>query len=182
MLKLIIFVLASAGFVYVSRASLGVPRSHGFYRFLAWEFLLVLFLLNMEGWFRDPLSLHQFVSWFLLSLSAFLVVHAVYLLSRIGEPDSRRDDMPMLGMEKTTTLVTKGPYRHIRHPMYSSLLLLGWGIFFKDPSWLGGSLVVGVTIFLVATAKIEEAENRRFFGMTYQDYMERTKMFIPFLF
>jgi protein-S-isoprenylcysteine O-methyltransferase Ste14 len=182
MLKLIIFIGGSAGIVYVSWTSLTVLRSHGFYRFFAWEFLLVLFLLNMEGWFRDALSPHQIVSWVLLILSAFLVVHAVHLLRRTGKPDPRRDDMPMLGIEKTTTLVTKGAYRYIRHPMYSSLFLLGWGIFFKDPSWPGVSLTVGVTIFLLATAKIEEAENKRFFGRTYQDYMERTKMFIPFLF
>jgi len=35
---------------------------------------------------------------------------------------------------------------------------------------------------LMATAKVEEVENTRFFGAAYQTYMKQTKMFIPFLF
>jgi protein-S-isoprenylcysteine O-methyltransferase Ste14 len=38
------------------------------------------------------------------------------------------------------------------------------------------------TAFLVATAKVEEAEDLRHFGTAYQEYMGRTRMFIPFLF
>jgi protein-S-isoprenylcysteine O-methyltransferase Ste14 len=36
-------------------------------------------------------------------------------------------------------------------------------------------------LFLVATARVEEAENLRFFGEEYQEYMKRTKMFVPYL-
>jgi protein-S-isoprenylcysteine O-methyltransferase Ste14 len=183
MLKLLVFVIASAIIVCVSRASLCAPRSHGFYRFFAWECILVLVLLNLESWFRDPLSLHQLISWPLLIISAFLVLHGVYLLRLVGSPDSvREEDVPMLGMEKTTALVTVGAFKYIRHPLYSSLLFLAWGVFFKSPSWLGVSLALMATLFLVVTAKIEEAENVRFFGPAYQAYMERTRMFIPFLF
>ncbi len=183
MLKLIIFIIVSAGIVYVSRASLRFPRSHGFYRFFAWESILALILLNLEYWFRNLFSIHQIVSWLLLITSLFLVVHGVYLLRVIGKPDNERsEDVPMIGVEKTTALVTVGAFKYIRHPLYSSLLFLGWGVFFKDPSWLGGALALAATIFLVATAKVEETENIRFFGPAYQTYMKRTKMFIPFLF
>jgi protein-S-isoprenylcysteine O-methyltransferase Ste14 len=181
-LKLAIFVVVSAGFAYVSRASLPVPRSHGFYRFFAWECILVLFLLNVENWYRDPFSVPQIVSWLLLIVSAFLVIHGVYLLRRIGKPDATREEAPLLGFEKTTALVVEGAYRYIRHPLYSSLLFLGWGIFFKDLSWAGLALAAGTTFFLAMTARAEEGENIRFFGPAYQDYMRQTRMFIPFLF
>lgn len=181
MLKLIVFAIASVGLVYLSRASLRVPRSHGFYRFFAWESILALIMLNVENWFRDPFSIHQVVSWILLIVSTFLVVHGAYLLHVIGKPDRKRDDSTIIGIEKTTTLVTVGAYKYIRHPIYSSLLLVAWGVFFKDPSWLGGTLVLATTAFLVVTAKIEESENVRFFGSAYQAYMGKTKMFIPFL-
>jgi protein-S-isoprenylcysteine O-methyltransferase Ste14 len=88
----------------------------------------------------------------------------------------------MLDFEKTTSLVTTGAYRYIRHPLYSSLLFLTWGVFFKNPSWLGGLLGVMATSFLVATARIEEAEDIRFFGPAYRAYMNGTKMFVPFVF
>lgn len=181
-IKVTYFLLGTGCLVYVSRASLAVPRSHGFYRFLAWEAILALALLNIDAWFRDPFSWHQLISWTLLAISALLVIVGVRLLWRMGKPDARRDDVPMLAFEKTTTLVTAGAYRYIRHPMYSSLLFLAWGIFFKDPSWFGSLLALAATLFLVAAARVEEAENVRFFGEEYREYMTQTKMFIPFLF
>jgi hypothetical protein len=55
-----------------------------------------------------------------------------------GRPDaSRHDGAPLLYFEKTTQLVTTGVFKYIRHPLYSSLLLLAWGVFFKHPSWVG---------------------------------------------
>jgi protein-S-isoprenylcysteine O-methyltransferase Ste14 len=180
--KSAVFLLATAGFVYVSRASLRQPRSHGFYRFFAWEAILALAVLNIEVWFRNPLSWHQIISWVLLVISGFLVIHGVQLLRKIGKQDSQRDDSPMLEFEKTTALVTTGAYCYIRHPLYSSLLFLAWGIFFKSPSWLGGGLALAATFFLVATARAEETEDVRFFGPAYQEYISQTRMFIPFLF
>ena len=180
--KLACFLLATLGLVYVSPASLVAPGSHGFYRFFAWEAILALALLNIDVWFRDPFSWHQLVSWVLLVASAFLVIAGVRLLRQTGKPDAQRDDVPMVAFEKTTVLVTTGAYGYIRHPLYSSLLFLAWGIFFKAPSWPGGLLAVAATLFLVATARVEEAENLRFFGEAYAEYAGKTKMFIPFLF
>ncbi|HSJ56796.1 MAG TPA: isoprenylcysteine carboxylmethyltransferase family protein [Anaerolineae bacterium] len=180
--KLGSFLVATAGLAYLSRASLVVPRSHGFYRFFAWEAILALAALNIDLWFRDPLSWHQMISWQLLVISAALVTAGVFLLRRKGAPDDRRGDEPLVAFEKTTTLVSTGVYHYIRHPLYSSLLFLTWGIFFKAPSWLGGLPAVAATLFLVATARVEEAENIRFFGQEYREYMRHTRMFIPYLF
>lgn len=182
LVKGVLFVVTTAGLVYLSRASLRNPRSHGFPRFLAWELLLVLVLLNLDAWFRDPFSWHQIISWCLLLVSLFLVIHGVQLLRRRGEPDQGREEAELVAFERTTKLVTAGAYRWIRHPLYSSLLLLGWGVFFKAPSAASALLALAVTLLLVMTARIEEAENACFFGPEYEVYRERTKMFIPFLF
>ena len=88
----------------------------------------------------------------------------------------------LLAFEKTSTLVTSGIYLYIRHPLYSSLLFLTWGIFFKALAWLGMLLALTATIFLVATAWADEVECSRFFGPSYQAYMKRSKRFVPFLF
>jgi protein-S-isoprenylcysteine O-methyltransferase Ste14 len=180
--KAVVFLLVTVGLAYVSRASLGDPRSHGFHRFFAWEAILALFLLNVDGWFRDPFSWHQLVSWVLLGVSAFLVIYGAVSLRRMGGQDPQRDDASLLDFEKTTRLVTTGVYGRIRHPMYSSLLFLAWGVFFKAPSWVGGVLAVAATLFLVAAGRMEEAEDIRFFGEAYRAYMKRTRMFIPWLF
>jgi protein-S-isoprenylcysteine O-methyltransferase Ste14 len=182
LVKLLLFLAASAGLAYLSRVSLRHPRSHGFYRFFAWEAILALGLLNAEVWFRQPLSWHQLISWPLLVISAFLAIHSVTLLRRVARPDARQDEAPLIGFERTTALVTVGAYRTIRHPLYSSLLFLAWGIFFKAPSWAGGLLALAATLLLVATARAEEAEDARTFGPAYGEYRKRTRMFIPYLF
>jgi len=178
----IICVGGTAAILYVSRASLLRPGSHGFYRFFAWELLLILLLLNMREWFHEPLAPHQLVSWPLLIISGFLIIDSVIRLPLQGAPSDTRVDDSLISIEKTTRLVTGGIYHYIRHPMYSSLFFLGWGIFFKDPSWLGGILATAASVFLVLTARVEEDENIRFFGSEYQEYMKRTKSFVPFVF
>jgi protein-S-isoprenylcysteine O-methyltransferase Ste14 len=88
----------------------------------------------------------------------------------------------LVGLQKTTQLVTVGLYKYIRHPLYSSLLFLSWGAFFKHPIWLAFGLAMTTTGFLVVTSKIEENENIQFFGSDYEDYRRKTKMFVPFIF
>ena len=182
LLEVILFVLGTAALVFVSRKSLLRVRSHGFYRFFAWEILLAMLLLNARGWFDDPLAWHQVVSWLLLSVSLALVILGTRLLHEAGRQDADRSDPALLGMEKTSRLVTTGLYHTIRHPMYSSLLFLGWGMFFKSPSWPDAALALLCTFFLVATARIEERENIDHFGDHYVEYMKHSKMFIPYIF
>jgi protein-S-isoprenylcysteine O-methyltransferase Ste14 len=86
-----------------------------------------------------------------------------------------------LDIEATTNLVTSGIYEYIRHPLYSSLILLGAVTLIKNPSLLATSLFSVATVFLYATARIEEKENLLKFGEDYAVYMERSNMFIPFL-
>ena len=177
------FVVLSVPIIYVSRASLRAPGSHGFYRFFAWEFILALVLLNIGVWFDDPFTWHQVISWVLLVVCCVPLALGVRSLISRGKPVKRREgDASLLAFEKTSTLVTTGIYHYIRHPLYSSLLILAWGVFFKDPSWLGGLLALAATLALFATAKADEAECTRFFGPAYQAYMQRTRMFVPFLF
>jgi hypothetical protein len=57
--KVMIFAIASAGIVWVSRRVLRDYHAHGFYRFFAWEAILVLFLINVNYWFFDPLGISQ---------------------------------------------------------------------------------------------------------------------------
>ncbi len=180
--RLVLFLILSAWLVYFSRAALKQPRSHGFWRFFAWECILGLFLLNVPRWFEDPFSLRQLIAWFLLVVSGFLVLHAVYILRRYGRAGEQRQGEALIGFEKTTQLVTKGVYGYIRHPMYSSLLFLAWGIFCKDPGLMAGILVAATTGLLIATARADEAECLRFFGPAYMEYKKRRRMFIPWLF
>jgi len=175
MFKEIVFVLVSIGIVSVSWTSFRDLRAHGFWRFFAFESILLLTLVNIDVWFNDPLSIRQIASWLLLLASAILAVHGFYILQTGGNPMGG-------GIESTTSLVTRGAYRYIRHPLYTTLLLGGGGVYLKDPSFTAAALLLATVIFVVVTAKTEESENRKKFGGEYTAYMKKTKMFLPFVY
>lgn len=182
MWKWVVFIIGSAGIIYLSRSALRNWRSHGFFRFFAFEALLILLLLNADSWFLQPFSLRQIISWSLLVGSLLLAIHGFSLLRQIGRPDKSINDASRIGIEKTTRLVTSGAYRYIRHPLYASLLLFGWGAFIKQISLPAGLILSVAIIALYLTARLEEQENLQNFGVDYAEYMQHTKMFIPWLF
>ena len=139
-------------------------------------------LLNSPDWFREPLSTRKVVSWTILAASVGLAVEAFRLFFKIGRPAHNVVQGTNVWFENTTRLVTAGIYRFIRHPMYASLMGLGWGAFLKHTSGVGLGLALGASGFLVATAFAEERENLARFGAAYSAYMKTTRRFVPFLF
>jgi protein-S-isoprenylcysteine O-methyltransferase Ste14 len=168
-----VFVVITIFLVWVSLPSFKIRNSHGFFRFFAWEAILGLLLVNLRKWFVQPLAWHQLISWVLLSLSLVPLTWGIILLRKAGKPSA--------SLETTTQLVNRGIYKWVRHPMYASLLILTLGIFMKSPGWLQGCLAVIACTFLFATARVEERENLAKFGDEYSVYMQKTRMFIPFV-
>ena len=172
-IKLIIFAIGTLGIVFISLHSASKFRSYGFFRFFAFESLLVLILYNVEHWFRNPFSILQIISWLLIISSVLVVSSGFYMLRKFGRPKDVIDD--------TAVLVTWGIYRYIRHPLYSSLILLAWGVFLKDISVVSFALALVASGFPIAVAKVEEKDDIRKFGDDYLEYIKTTKMFIPFI-
>ena len=78
-------------------------------------------------------------------------------------------------------LVVKGPYRIVRHPIYTGVLLGLLGTALAVGEWRA---LVGVAIAAGAywrKLRIEESVMRRQFGAAYADYAERTPALIPFV-
>jgi protein-S-isoprenylcysteine O-methyltransferase Ste14 len=180
--RISLFLCLSAVFLLLSWRPLQNPRSHGFYRFLVFETILALILLNLPYWFYNPFSPPQLLSWAMLITSIILVFNSVYLLKKLGGQKPRQEQPENFAFENTSRLVCAGIYRYVRHPMYSSLLLLAWGTSLKHLTLttLAGALLT--TILLIITAKVEERESLAFFGDRYLSYAQGTRMFIPFLF
>jgi protein-S-isoprenylcysteine O-methyltransferase Ste14 len=169
--RLAFFTLLSVIFLYLT---LKRPHAHRFYRFITFESVLALSLMNANVWFENPFSPVQIVSWIVLLGSIPLALHGFYILRTRGEPEG--------DIEKTTRLIESGAYRYIRHPLYGSLLLVGMGAFLKAPSWVGGILLALECVTAYLTAVAEERGNIVKFGEVYRSYMKRTKMFIPLIF
>jgi protein-S-isoprenylcysteine O-methyltransferase Ste14 len=178
----LLFISLTLVFLLISRKALQNPRCHGFYRFFVFEGILYLVLSNYPFWFLDVFAPRQIISWMLLSVSILFVVQGLYMLRTVGGSQARAKAPENFAFENTTSLVTGGIYRYIRHPMYSSLLLLTWGAFFKHLSLPGLVAALLTTIFVVVAGFIEEKENLAFFGPAYREYQKATKMFLPFTF
>ena len=174
MVRLWIFLLCSLVTVVFSWPWLRSVGSHGFWRFLAFECLYGLVLLQTEVWFSEPFSAHQVISWVFLGGSLVLAIHGFTLLLKIGKP--------VENIEQTTVLITVGAYRYIRHPLYCSLLLGALGVLCKSFTVLTAFLTLASCACIIATAVFEERENLERFGPAYASYRERTWMFIPGLF
>ncbi len=176
------FIVFSLPLVYISRKSILKPGTHGFYRFLAWEGMLWLLVANLRYWFDDPFTFRQIISWVFLFVSICLVVVSAHEIRKHGRAHPSRDGGTLLPFEKTTQLVESGIYKYIRHPMYSSLLFLTWGIFLKQPLGELFGVALITSVLLLETALIDEKECKVYFGEPYSSYMKRTKRFVPFVF
>jgi protein-S-isoprenylcysteine O-methyltransferase Ste14 len=77
-------------------------------------------------------------------------------------------------------LIQHGPYRWVRHPMYTTLFLMGWGWFILTANWFVGlPLMMGIVLVVLSRVNKEEAVLVDLFGNEYKEYMQRTGRFLP---
>ena len=172
-IKGIIFVVLTTIIVFKFRKELFSFQRHGPYMFVAAEGLLVLFILNAGAMFQNPFQASQVVSWMLMLISAGVAILGFHALKRYG--DAVED------WEDTTRVVQEGIFRHIRHPLYASLMCLSGGMLLKDVS-LAAVLAFLVTFgFLAAASLVEERENLAKFGDAYREYALSTKRYVPLI-
>lgn len=78
------------------------------------------------------------------------------------------------------TLVTRGPYRWVRHPMYSSLLLMGIGLVLATSNpFVSLPYLATVAIMYAERVADEERLMLESFGAQYEAYMRRTGRLLP---
>jgi protein-S-isoprenylcysteine O-methyltransferase Ste14 len=83
-------------------------------------------------------------------------------------------------MMKEQTLVTEGPYRYIRHPIYTSFLLILGSTLFISSNWLIGVCMIGMTgLEIISRIQYEEALMTEYFGEQYRAYMKKTGRLLP---
>lgn len=94
--------------------------------------------------------------------------------------DLGRNWQPIVGTSSEQTLVTNGIYRWVRHPMYTSQLLLGLGQALVLQNWVAGT--GGLALFLALYRRRVGREERfmeRTFGQRYAEYAARTGRLWP---
>jgi protein-S-isoprenylcysteine O-methyltransferase Ste14 len=87
---------------------------------------------------------------------------------------------PFLEIRKGHTLVTDGPYRYIRHPMYASIFLIGIGVSLLSANGIVAlAYLMPVTSMYLVRVSDEEEMMVEQFGDEYRDYMRRTGRLVP---
>ena len=85
-----------------------------------------------------------------------------------------------LEIDAKHALVTRGVYRFVRHPMYTSFLVSGLGQALLLANWVAGpAALVAVAVMVIVRVPNEEAMMVGQFGDEYRDYMRRTGGIVP---
>jgi protein-S-isoprenylcysteine O-methyltransferase Ste14 len=88
--------------------------------------------------------------------------------------------MPMT-LKQEPELVTNGPYKYIRHPIYAGILLAAFGSALASSAyWL--LFIVFAGSYFIYSARIEEKNMLKEFPKVYSSYKSSTKMLIPFIY
>jgi protein-S-isoprenylcysteine O-methyltransferase Ste14 len=78
-------------------------------------------------------------------------------------------------------LIRTGPYRFVRHPIYSAMLGMFVGTAIVSGEW---HALIGVVLLAIAYARkirLEEASLRAVFGGAYEEYSRTTRALLPFI-
>lgn len=79
-------------------------------------------------------------------------------------------------------VVEDGPYRFIRHPSYTGLLIMFLGFGLGSTNWLSLLALMGCALLgLSYRIRVEERVLQEHLGQRYQEYMRHTKRLIPFV-
>jgi protein-S-isoprenylcysteine O-methyltransferase Ste14 len=78
-------------------------------------------------------------------------------------------------------LIADGPYRWVRHPIYTGLLVALFGTALAIGEWRGLLAVAIAAVALWRKLRLEDALLSREFGEAYAAYCARTQALIPFV-
>jgi protein-S-isoprenylcysteine O-methyltransferase Ste14 len=134
----------------------------------------LVYLLNPAWMAWSKLGLPEWVRWFGVGIGILCVGLIYWLFRSIGNGIT-----PTSATRKQHTLITSGPYRWVRHPLYTvgSSMFLALGLM-ADNWFIAGLGVLTFLLMAIRTPK-EEANLIEKFGNEYREYMKRTGRFFP---
>ena len=136
---------------------------------------VIVYAVNPNWVAFASLSLPAWLRW--LGVGMALVGFALLQWSQVTLANSWSDTPRMM---KEQTLITSGPYRTIRHPIYTAFILILGSTLFISANWLIGLCWAGMTILeVVSRIRFEESLMLEFFGEQYREYMKKTGRLLP---
>jgi len=134
----------------------------------------LVYLVN-PGWMAwSKIGLPDWARWLGVGLGLLCVMGIYWLFSSIGSGIT-----PTSATRRQHALVTSGPYRWVRHPLYTvgSSLFISFGM--MADNWFIAALGILAFIGMAIRTPKEEANLIEKFGDEYREYMKRTGRFFP---
>jgi protein-S-isoprenylcysteine O-methyltransferase Ste14 len=136
-------------------------------------FFLYIFSAEALGWAAVP-----FPVWLRLAgagVGVVALIWFVWIHQTLGNNLSVR-----IRIKESQYLVTDGPYRWVRHPMYTAFYLLHIAAFLLTANWfIGATWLAGLTVIISLRVNREEAMLLARFGEAYSSYVQTTGRFLP---
>lgn len=134
----------------------------------------IAYLVNPEWMAWSSMPLPSWLRWAGIGLDVLAALLLVWTLRCLG-----KNLTDTVVTRREHTLVTRGPYRWVRHPFYGAVALLLTANALAAANWFllaGGALALAL---IVLRTKREEDRLVARFGDSYRDYMNRTGRFFP---
>jgi protein-S-isoprenylcysteine O-methyltransferase Ste14 len=134
----------------------------------------LVYLLNPAWMAWAKIGLPEWMRWLGVVIGVLCVFGIYWLFSSIGSGIT-----PTSATRKQHQLVTSGPYRWVRHPLYTvgSSMFVAFGM--MADNWFIAALGLLAFIAMAARTPKEEANLIEKFGDEYRAYMKRTGRFLP---
>jgi protein-S-isoprenylcysteine O-methyltransferase Ste14 len=137
----------------------------------------LVYLINPNWMIWSKVGLPESIRWLGVGVGILCVFGIYWLFSSIGSGIT-----PTSATRQQHVLSTKGPYRWIRHPLYTfgSSLFISFGM--MADNWFVAVLGIIAFIGMAARTPKEEANLIEKFGDEYREYMKHTGRYLPKLF
>jgi len=134
----------------------------------------IVYLTNPNWMAWSKIGLPDSIRWLGVGLGICCVLGIYWLFSSIGSGIT-----PTSATRQEHKLVTSGPYRWVRHPLYTvgSSMFIAFGM--MADNWFIAALGVLAFIGMAIRTPKEEANLIEKFGDEYREYMKRTGRFFP---
>lgn len=142
---------------------------------LPWLFAVGLYFVAPGRLDAFQLDLPAWLRWLGAGVWLLSLVLLVWVHRALG-----RNFSGLLRTRADHELVTWGPYRWVRHPMYPTFLLLSIGMLLLTAHWvIGAPVFVGVALVMALRTPREEAMMVERFGDDYRRYAARVGRYLP---
>jgi len=133
-----------------------------------------VYLINPAWMAWSKIGLPEWVRWLGIGMAIVSDVLLYWLFSSIGSGIS-----PTSATRREHKLSTSGPYRWVRHPLYTvgSMLFISFGM--MADNWFVAALGILAFIAMAKRTPQEEANLIEKFGDEYREYMKHTGRFLP---